>query len=360
MTPRPDPSDPASFNRRFVKLAGDDGHTYETIDQPPLDWVGPISEAPTLLLCHGFPDQAIGFRYQIHEFASRGYRVLVPCQLGYGGTSKPLDVRKYSFKAVAYDMNLLLDACGVKGPVIVVGHDWGGMVAWRFANYFPHRVQALVAYVLSSPASTLLTGWDSVCTPYQAPATAGMPSIPDEVLFRKYLPQFGYQLYFQSDAAILELDEVIDQFLQPMHSASYRRGKDKPKEGEMSHWVLEGRLQGSIRSQIKARRAGNLPLPPPDKVSVNQLERGRCRTDRRERRNWTPTSTPTSKEACAVLSRGTRLERPTLQRNKRPSYLPSLPTSPASNFRQNWTRLSLPLCASPPLYSSASPEGTLK
>lgn len=185
-----------------------------------------------------------------------------------------------------------------------------------------------------------------------------MPSIPDEVLFRKYLPQFGYQLYFQSEAAIVELDQVIDQFLQPMHSASYRRGKDKPKEGEMSHWVAEGRLQGSIRNQIKARRAGKLPLPPPDRVSDARLDPGRMWTDERDDRNWTPTSTPTNKEACVVPSRGTERVRRTLRKNKQPSSLPFPPTSPACNFQQSWTQLFLPPCVSLPLYSNVSLEVT--
>lgn len=66
----------------------------------------------------------VGILVEIHDFASRGWRVLCPSQLGYGDSSHPVDVGAYSFKSVAYDMNSVLDACGVKGPVIVVGHDW--------------------------------------------------------------------------------------------------------------------------------------------------------------------------------------------------------------------------------------------
>jgi len=57
-----DPNDPASFNHRFV-IAGK-GHRYHVVDQPPVDWVGDLNDAPTLLLCHGFPDLWYGYRYR--------------------------------------------------------------------------------------------------------------------------------------------------------------------------------------------------------------------------------------------------------------------------------------------------------
>ncbi|ORY80288.1 Alpha/Beta hydrolase protein [Leucosporidium creatinivorum] len=247
--PSVDPNDPSSFNHRFV-IAGK-GHRYHVVDQPPVNWVGNVEDAPTLLLCHGFPDLWYGYRYQIHAFAARGWRVLCPSQLGYGETDSPRDLESYSFKSVAYDMNLLLDACGVKGKVVVVGHDWGGAVAWRFVNYFPHRVLAVAC----------------VCTPYTAPATPSTPSISDETLIRKFLPNFGYQLWFKQPEATGQLEEVLEHFLQPMHSPEFRRKaseKEKAKKG-MGSWVAEGRLEQSVKQQIEAKRAGKLPSPPAEK-----------------------------------------------------------------------------------------------
>ncbi|KAM0793682.1 hypothetical protein ACM66B_001110 [Microbotryomycetes sp. NB124-2] len=246
---RPDPTDPDSFNHTFV-VSKHSGHRYHVVDQAPLKgtFVGKLSDAPTLLLCHGFPDLWYGWRYQIHEFAARGWRVIVPSQLGYGYSDSPVNVGAYSYKSVAYDMNSLLDELGVPGQVVVVGHDWGGMVAWRFVNYFPHRVKAIAC----------------VCTPYQAPAQPGMKSMPDEVLVRKFMPQFGYQLYFASDEAPAELDEAIEFFLQPMHSPSFRRGH-VPSEREMGGWVKEGRLQNSIRRHLEDKRAGKVEPVNPEK-----------------------------------------------------------------------------------------------
>lgn len=59
-----DPSDPTSFNHRFV-FARPSGHRYHLIDQPPAHWKGPIHEAPTLLLCHGFPDLWVSHSEQV-------------------------------------------------------------------------------------------------------------------------------------------------------------------------------------------------------------------------------------------------------------------------------------------------------
>lgn len=118
------------------------------------------------------------------------------------------------------------------------------MIAWRLANYFPHRVKALV----------------SVCTPYQKPTAPGIVSIPDEILLKRYLPNFGYQLYFMQASAAKEMDKVVDLFLQPMFSPEFRKKKVMPDEAKMSHWVLEGRLEASIKRQIAAREKGELPV----------------------------------------------------------------------------------------------------
>ncbi|KAM0753031.1 alpha/beta-hydrolase [Meredithblackwellia eburnea MCA 4105] len=247
MSANPDPNDPASFNHRFV-LTRPSGHRYHLIDQPPLHWRGDISEAPTVLMCHGFPDLWYGYRYQIHAFAARGWRVIVPSMLGYGDTSKPSDPAVYSYRSVAYDLDQILVECGVPGKVVVVGHDWGGMAAWRFVDYFPHRAICIAC----------------VCTPYQPPARPSTPLIKDEDFVRKYAPQFGYQLYFAAPEAEEELNEVLDLFLQPMHSPNFRRSKGQPEEGKMINWVKEGRLKSSIQKQIAARRDGKLPHPPPE------------------------------------------------------------------------------------------------
>ena len=64
---------------------------------------------PTLLCIHGFPDLWYGWRYQIGPWVSRGYRVIAPDMLGYGGSSKPQDAVEYTTKRLCADLAALLD-----------------------------------------------------------------------------------------------------------------------------------------------------------------------------------------------------------------------------------------------------------
>jgi soluble epoxide hydrolase/lipid-phosphate phosphatase len=63
--------------------------------------------------------------------------------LGYGGTDKPASAESYSSKHLCADLAALLDYVGVQRAV-VVGHDWGAAIVWRFGMYHPERVLAMV------------------------------------------------------------------------------------------------------------------------------------------------------------------------------------------------------------------------
>lgn len=78
---------------------------------------------PTLLFLHGFPSTSHDWRHQVAFFAEKGYGLIVPDLLGYGGTAKPVDVEAYRPRLIVKDVIDLLDA--VKIPTaIVIGHDW--------------------------------------------------------------------------------------------------------------------------------------------------------------------------------------------------------------------------------------------
>jgi pimeloyl-ACP methyl ester carboxylesterase/uncharacterized protein (DUF952 family) len=113
---------------------------------------GPADGAPVLLL-HGFPDFWYGWRHQIPALARAGYRVIVPDQRGYGASGKPRGVAPYAARHLAADLVALQDALAV-GPTHVVGHDWGGGVAWQLAGTRPDRVRSLV--VINCPRPLVL------------------------------------------------------------------------------------------------------------------------------------------------------------------------------------------------------------
>ena len=106
---------------------------------------------PTALFLHGFPSSSQDWRKVVPSFEERGYPVIVPDMLGYGGTDKPhcsytspSTYSPYSPKSLCADLAALLDFVGVE-KAIVMGHDWGALVAWRFGMYYSGRVEGLVA-----------------------------------------------------------------------------------------------------------------------------------------------------------------------------------------------------------------------
>ncbi|PBK59822.1 alpha/beta-hydrolase [Armillaria solidipes] len=108
---------------------------------------------PILLFLHGFPSTSYDWKHQVEFFKARGYRLIVPDMLGYGGTSKPTDPSAYRQSLITKDIVELLDAENAD-RVIAIGHDWGALTASRLANYYPDRFLAFgflaVGYVDSS------------------------------------------------------------------------------------------------------------------------------------------------------------------------------------------------------------------
>ena len=98
---------------------------------------------PLVVLAHGFPELAYSWRHQISALAEAGYHVLAPDQRGYGGSSKPDAIDDYNIVALCSDVAGLLDDAGAERAVIV-GHDWGAVVAWTFPLLHPDRVAGVV------------------------------------------------------------------------------------------------------------------------------------------------------------------------------------------------------------------------
>lgn len=108
------------------------------------------ADRPAVLLLHGFPDLAHGWWRQIDALAAAGYRVIAPNQRGYPGSSKPRRVEPYRVPHLVRDALALLDALDVPAAH-VVGHDWGGVIAWWLAAEHPDRVRSLTVMNMPHP-----------------------------------------------------------------------------------------------------------------------------------------------------------------------------------------------------------------
>jgi pimeloyl-ACP methyl ester carboxylesterase len=119
------------------------GISHRNVDLGQMDMhVAELGTGPAVLFLHGFPSLWLTWRHQITAMAEAGYRAIAPDQRGYGDTSVPSDVRAYDIEHLSGDVVRLLDALDLE-QAVVVGHDWGAMVAWYTALLHPDRVRAV-------------------------------------------------------------------------------------------------------------------------------------------------------------------------------------------------------------------------
>lgn len=110
--------------------------------------VASSGDGPLVLLLHGFPELWWAWRHQLTALAEAGYRAVAPDLRGYGGSDKP--PRGYDLITAAADMAGLIRSLG-EADAVVVGHDWGGLVAWTLAAYFPKSVRRLAVVSAAHP-----------------------------------------------------------------------------------------------------------------------------------------------------------------------------------------------------------------
>jgi epoxide hydrolase 4 len=101
-----------------------------------------------VVLLHGFPEFWWGWRKQIGPLAEAGFRVLAPDMRGYGGSDAPQAIADYRLDLLIADVVALIEGEG-RGRCVLVGHDWGGVIAWGLAARRPDLVERLV--ILNAP-----------------------------------------------------------------------------------------------------------------------------------------------------------------------------------------------------------------
>ncbi|XP_006876878.1 PREDICTED: epoxide hydrolase 3 [Chrysochloris asiatica] len=102
---------------------------------------------PLMLFLHGFPENWFSWRYQLREFQSRFHVVAVDLR-GYWPSDAPRKVDCYTTDLLMTDIQDVIQGLGYS-KCVLVGHDWGGLLAWNFSIYYPALVERLV--VSSAP-----------------------------------------------------------------------------------------------------------------------------------------------------------------------------------------------------------------
>jgi len=130
-----------------VETFSRNGMRFTVLDNGPVD-------AETVVLLHGFPQTAQSWRAVSRPLLAAGYRVIAPDQRGYTPQARPRPRRAYRLHELVADVVALVDAAGVD-RVHLVGHDWGGGVAWMVAATRPDRLHTLTAVSAPHPRAVV-------------------------------------------------------------------------------------------------------------------------------------------------------------------------------------------------------------
>lgn len=106
------------------------------------------NNGPTILLLHGFPESRYMWRPQMEALAAAGYRVVAPDQRGYSTGARPEALEAYRVELIVQDAISLMQALDAE-DFHLVGHDWGGQIAWLLAAGHPEKIRSLS--ILSRP-----------------------------------------------------------------------------------------------------------------------------------------------------------------------------------------------------------------
>ncbi|GAB3067167.1 alpha/beta fold hydrolase [Salinicoccus sesuvii] len=162
-----------------------------------------------VVLLHGFPEFWFSWRKQIRVLADAGYRVVVPDQRGYNKSDKPEGRNAYSIDKLEQDILELIEHYGYENAA-VIGHDWGGGVAWQLAGTHPEKVKRLI--VINMPYPTVLPKVLSK-KPSQALKSSYMaffqiPLLPEKILSGKDYAYMAQALVETSREGTFTEDEL--------------------------------------------------------------------------------------------------------------------------------------------------------
>jgi len=199
--------------------------------------------APLLLMLHGFPEGWFAWRALMPVFAAR-FHVVAPDLPGYGRSDKPADVDGCRMSELVADLQAFVDALGHERCTLV-GHDWGGAIAWAFAIAHPERVERLV--ILNAP--------------HPVPFADALARDPDQQAASAYMNW----LRRPGSETVLARDDFarLDAMLESMGPAKWLDA------GQRAEYRAAWRTPGALAAAVNYYRAS--PLHPPDDGDASAL-----------------------------------------------------------------------------------------
>lgn len=196
-------------------------------------------DGPTVLCVSGFPELASSWRNQMVHLASRGYRVAALDVRGYGGSSHPPEVERYTLAELAGDVAAVIGALGGE-PAVLVGHDWGAPIVWRTALLHPGLVRAVAG----------------LSVPYIPPSGMSLMDLLDAL----YGDRFFYMLHFQ-EPGVAEAEFAAD-LRGGLRRCFYALSGDAPP----GSWTPDAERGAPFLPLLPEPPDGPLPFLPDDEL----------------------------------------------------------------------------------------------
>lgn len=200
-----------------------------------------------VVLLHGFPEFWYGWIHQIGPLAKKGYRVVAPDLRGYNLSEKPEGIEQYTLDKLKDDVAGVIRHFG-RERAIVVGHDWGGAVAWHLAATEPDLVELLIAVNIPHPKAMPRV---MAKNPLQWLKSSYMaffqiPELPEKALAADYFKTMVGSLVSTSRPGTFSEEEL-----------------ERYKEA----WAQPGALTGML-NWYRALRQGSMHQTPDRKITV--------------------------------------------------------------------------------------------
>jgi pimeloyl-ACP methyl ester carboxylesterase len=198
---------------------------YANVGDQSLHYVE-AGDGPLIVLLHGFPEFWFGWRRQIEPLATAGFRVVAPDTRGINLSSKPEGFEDYAVELLADDIRGLIDERGAESALLV-GHDWGGSIAWTVAMNHPEVVDRLAILDAAHPRrlSEGLHHPDQLRKSWYFFFFA-TPALPEEVV---HLRDWHFFRHFLQDAKPPYTPDEIERYVEAW--------SQEGAAADASHWV---------------------------------------------------------------------------------------------------------------------------
>jgi len=238
-------------------ILGTDVHEgYADVGDQRLHYVE-AGDGPLIVLLHGFPEFWYGWRLQIQPLAAAGFRVVAPDTRGYNRSSRPDGVAAYDIGKLADDIHGLIHERGARSAHLV-GHDWGGSIAWAVAMNHPEVVDRLAILNAAHPRKLS----QGLHHPGQLRKSwyfffFDLPDVPEAVVHANDWHFFRHFLHDARPAyTSSEMDQYIDAWSQPGAATA-----------------MINYYRSSVRTSPKAAEAQIRPISAPTMVIWGQKDR---------------------------------------------------------------------------------------